>query len=278
MNRRGTGLLLVAALFLASTTGLADVKSAGSTRHVEIRGAATMAALAQAVAERFMADHPDTIVTVAGGGAHRGIKSVIVGTADLGLAGDSVPEEHDKLAHDRKVRLIQNHVYSDALVIVVHPDNPVSDLPLWKLRDIFRGAILNWKEVGGKDAPIAVISHEGTSGTYETFKQRVLGDDALVTPKAAITNLRSFQKSMAKSPDAISYIGLQQASGWKPVSIDGVVANADTVRSGRYPIWRKLAIYHLDPPSPLAKQVLDYFLAPDKGQAMVRSLGDVPVK
>jgi phosphate transport system substrate-binding protein len=237
-----------------------------------------MAALAHAVAERFMADHPDSVVTVAGGGAHRGIKSVIVGTADLGLAGDSVPEEYEKLARDRNVKLVRNHVYSDALVIVVHPDNPVSDLSLWRLRDIFRGAITNWKEVGGKDAPIAVISHEGTSGTYETFKQRVLGDDALVTPKAAQTTLRSFQKSMAKSHDSISYIGLQQAAGWKPVTIDGVAANADTVRAGRYPIWRKLAVYHLDPPSPLAKQVLDYFLAPDKGQAVVQSLGDVPVK
>jgi len=278
MMHRRIPLLLLAALWLISAAGLADVKSAGSARCVEIRGAATMSPMAFAVAERFMADHPEVVVTVAAGGAHRGIKSVLVGNADLGLAGDVVPEEYEKYARDHGIRLVKDHVYTDALVVVVHDSNPIGNLSLAQLRDIYRGAIVNWKDVGGADAPITVVSHEGTTGTYETFKLRVLGDDALVTQQATLTKIKGFDKAMSQNANTIGYIGAGQAGTWKRITIDGAPATPEAVQSGRYPIWRPLMVYHVEPLSPLARQVLDYFLAPDKGQAIVRSLGDVPAK
>jgi phosphate transport system substrate-binding protein len=321
MNKRNAAALLAAITWLPAGV-LADVK-AERTRSVEIRGAGAMQALAQRVAEGFMSEHPDAIVTVAAGGAHRGVRSVVLGTADIGLSTDFVPEELEKVLSDRKIKIQRHDVYSDALAVVVHKDNPVDDIPLAKLRDVYRGAITSWraldpkaKEDGkakpksgakGKDdrkakvetkddgkaaAPepdrgpaIVLISHEGTSGTYETFKRQVLGDEAVVSPRALITNLKGFQRAMGQSPHAIGYIGLQQASDQqkagtpiKVVAISGVLPSAATVQAGQYPIRRKLSLYTADPPSPLAGQVVDYFLVPDKGQAIVRQLGDVPVK
>ena len=124
------------------------------------------------------------------------------------MATDIVPEELEKLARTRGVKFDWFDVCRDALVPILNPANPVSALTLKQLSDIYRGAILNWKDVGGSDASIHVLSHEGTSGTYETFKQAVLGDSAVITPSARMLSHQGVLDLVAKDPDAIGYIGM----------------------------------------------------------------------
>jgi phosphate transport system substrate-binding protein len=279
-RRRWTKVLLgvtaaaACALALGAAPGRADIKrSLGG--HIELRGADSMLEFGQRSAEGYMVDHPEAIVTVSGGSTTRGVKSVLVGTADVALVTGQVSEELEKVASDRKIQLARRDVYRDGVLIVVHPQNPIADLPMWRLRDIFRGQVTNWKELGGKDAPIVVVNHEAHTGAFETFKRQVLGDEAVVTPRARTVPYKDYAKAVGEN--AIGYIGKRGLGSLKVISVDGISATPETLGSGKYPIQRRLSIvYREGAPAPVMKLV-DYLLAADKGQAIVRSMGNVPV-
>ncbi len=274
----GRRLLLVVPLALGFATldGRADVRAQMMPESLEIRGSGSVLPLAQQVAEAYMTDHPDAIVVVSSGGNRRGLKSLILGTCEMAMSGTEVPEELQKLAADMKVELMSTEIYEDAVVAVVHPHNAVRDLSMSQLRDVFRGAITNWSELGGKDAPIVVTTHESTSGTFEIFKRAVLGDDAVITPQALVTHHDDFEKSITE--EAIGYTGFHDAGPLKALTVGGVAANVGTIASGKYPIRRTLRLYERKPETDIGRAVLGYFLAPDKGQAFVRAMGDVPVR
>ena len=223
-----------------------------------------------------MMDHPNSIVVVSSGGNRRGLESLILGTCEMAMAGTRVPDDIEKLAAENKVELVSTDIYQDAVVVVVSPKNPIKDISMKQLRDVFRGAITNWSELGGKDAPIAVVTHDGSSSTFEVFKSSVLGDDAVITPKALVPEHDAFEESITET--AIGYAGLHVAGKLKVLSVGGVVATVATIASAAYPIRRTLRLYQRKPESAIGKGVLDYFLAPDKGQAFVREMGDVPVR
>jgi phosphate transport system substrate-binding protein len=271
----GAGATLLALLGPAR----ADVKLSQS-RHVEVRGAGAMFKFAALAAEGFMAEHPDTTVTASGEGTYGGIKSVVIGTADIALVTGDIPDELQKAARDRKVEFVRREVFRDAVAILVHPSNPINDLGFQRARDVFRGAITNWKEIGGKDLPIVVVTHASNTGIYDALKHRVLGDGAVMTPRAVTVTWDDFAKHMTEG--AISFasihsVGRYEAGQHKVIKIDGVAPTTETLASGQYPVQRQLAIVHAANIRPPARAVVDYFLAQDKGQAIVRALGDVPV-
>jgi phosphate transport system substrate-binding protein len=265
-------------LALLASDGRADVRGQQAPESLEIRGSLSVLPLAERVAEAYMADHPGSIVVVSSGGNRRGLKSLILGTCEMAMAGTEVPEEIQKLAEENKVELTSADIYQDAVVVVVHPDNPIKDISMKQLRDVFRGAITNWSALGGKDAPIDVITHSGDSSSFEVFKRSVLGDDAVITPKAVIPapNHDAFVQSI--TPTAIGYAGLHVQGRLKVLTVNGVEPDVATIASARYPIRRTLRLYQRKPESAIGKAVLDYFLSPDKGQAFVRQMGDVPVR
>jgi phosphate transport system substrate-binding protein len=263
------------AVALTASESQADVRVQRTAESIEIRGSGSVLPLAQRVAEAYMADHPQAIVVVSAGGDRRGLKSLILGTCDMAMAGSDVPEDLAKLALDAKVELSSAEVYQDAVVVVVDPDNPVSDLSMKQLRDVFRGAITTWRDLGGKDAPISLTTHEPTSGTFEVFKKTVLGEDAVIAPRASIVHHGELRQAITEA--AIGYTGLHDAQGLKVLSVNGVEPNVATIAKGEYPIRRTLRLYQRKPETALGRAVLDYFLAPSKGQAFVRAMGDVPV-
>jgi phosphate transport system substrate-binding protein len=267
------GLLAFA---LTTSDGRADVRDQTPQKSLEIRGSGFVLPLARRVAEAYMADHPGETVAVSSGGNRHGLKSLIVGTCEMAIAGTEVPEDLEKLASDMKVELVAADIYRDAVVVVVHPRNPVRDLSMKEIRDVFRGSITNWKELGGKDAPIVVTTHESVSGLFEIFKKAVLGDDAVITPRAVVVDRSDLEKGITE--DAIGFAGLHGAGGLKVLTVGGVVANLETIASGRYPIRRTMRLYQRRPETSMGKAVLHEFLAADKGQAFVRAMGDVPVR
>ena len=257
----------------------ADVNLQSTPESVELRGSGAVVPLARAMAERIMADRPGSVVAVSSGGIRRGLKSVIVGTAEIAMAHDRIPEDLQKLAQDRGIKLKKIEVFWDALVPVVHPKNKISGLTLKQLRDIYRGAITNWHDVGGKDAEITVLTHPSTTSMYETFKTSVMGDDAVIIPTATLVAYHELEATFESDADAIAYVGHSQVAKLKvkSLAINGVVASPATVQAGSYPIRRVTALYTREPTSPMANKVIEYFLAPDKGQAFVRAQGDTPV-
>jgi phosphate transport system substrate-binding protein len=265
--------LLVA---LVASDGRADVRGQQAPESLEIRGSGSVLPLAEKVAELYMKDHPDTIVVVSSGGNHRGLKSLVLGTCEMAMAGTEIPDDIEKLAAENKVELTGTDIFQDAVVVVVGLNNPIKDISLGQLRDVFRGAITNWSELGGKPAPIDVVTHPGTSSSFEVFKRSVLGDDAVITPKAIDPLPEAFEAAITDT--AIGYISLHFTGKLKILPIGGVAPTVATIASGQYPIRRMLRLYQRKPESAIGKAVLEYFLAPDKGQAFVRQMGDVPVR
>jgi phosphate transport system substrate-binding protein len=268
--------LLLAVIPLVASDGRADVRAQQVAESLEIRGSGSVLPLAERVAEAYMRDHPDSTVVVSAGGNRRGLKSLILGTCEMAMAGTQIPDDIEKLAAENKVELVSTDIYQDAVIVVVNPNNPIKDISMKQLRDVFRGAITNWSELGGKDAPIVVVTHDGSSSTFEVFKHAVLGEDAVITPKAIIPDHDQFEQSITET--AIGYAGLHVAGKLKILSVGGVVATVPTIASAAYPIRRTLRLYQRKPESAIGKAVLAYFLAPDKGQAYVREMGDVPVR
>ncbi|MGC4116912.1 MAG: substrate-binding domain-containing protein [Myxococcales bacterium] len=332
---------------------------------LEIRGSGAMGTLARAVAEQFMKEHEGTIVTVQTCGAHQALKALIIGTCGLAMGTDEIPEDLDKLARDTGVQLKRTDLYKDAIVVAVHPQNPLRNLTTRQLRDIFRGAVTNWQDVGGPDAAIDVLTLSSTSAGYEVFKRQVLGAEAVMTPKAQQVKTKDLRAGLPVN--GIVYLGLAQyvrlnkpessgaegkpskehkESGAKEkedaltgdlqvdcvspppapapaavppsstelakgdgkgskkelklakdtapegqapmpegakaiiaqgISIDGVCPSTATVRDGTYSIVRRMSVYHREPASPLAVQILEHFVDPKKGQNLIRKDGNVPV-
>lgn len=259
----------------ATCDGQADAIPQVVHKSIQIRGSGAVIPLAERVAETYMTDHPDTIVAVSSGGNRRGIKSLIMGTCDMAMAATDIPPDLQRLASEKKVQLVGTEIFHDAVVAVVHPSNPVWDLSMHQLHEVFRGAITNWKDLGGRDASIIVVTQDPDSGTFDIFKKAVLGNDSVITPKAIVTPDDEFIEHVTE--DAIAYTGEHDMKELKVLSIGGVRATIRTIASGQYPIRRTLRLYQRNPVTPLGKALLDYFLAPDKGQAFVRTFGDVPV-
>jgi phosphate transport system substrate-binding protein len=279
MRFNSCAALLWALLAVTSSTSAAEPESKPSTS-LEIRGSGAMGSLARAMAEQYMTDHPEATVTVETCGAFQALKSLIIGTCEMAMGTDEVPEQLEKLAKDRGVRLKRTDVYSDALVVLVRPGNPVSNLSLKQLRDIFRGAILNWQEVGGDDAPIEVFTHSSTSAAYEVFKRRVLGNEAVMTPKATNVSGRELKEKL--NAHAIAYAGIIQltriGADAQALTVDGVAASSATIADGTYPIVRRMSLYQRVPTNVLADRLTEYFFSPTKGRKAILAAGNVPVK
>ena len=166
--------------------------------------------------------------------------------------------------------------------MVVNPANSVSNLTFGQLRGIYNGSISNWKEVGGSDAPIAVISRDSSSGTYKDFQKDVLlGDeyrpDALTQPATG-----GIVGEVSQNANAIGYIGFAYLdSSIKALSLDkgngSVAPTAESILSGEYPLSRSLYFYTNEEPSGLTKEFTD-FVTSDKGQKVVSTVGYIPLK
>ena len=171
-----SSLLLLAGLSLPGVARAADISINGST---------TVLPIMQKVAEQYMAEHPDAKLALSGGGSGNGIKALIDGLADVAMSSREIKSGEVDQAKAKGVDPKQIAVAVDAIVPVVHPDNKVGELSLDELRGIYMGSITNWKDVGGADARIVVVSRDTSSGTYETWETMVMKGER-VAPSALL--------------------------------------------------------------------------------------------
>ncbi|MGM0788329.1 MAG: PstS family phosphate ABC transporter substrate-binding protein, partial [Thermodesulfobacteriota bacterium] len=168
-------LLMVMLVFI---TGLAmGATQAWSAEKLTIKGSTTVLPVTQKVAEAFMEEYPDVNISISGGGSGNGIKALIDGTTDICQASRFIKDEEVKRAVDNGHYPVPFGVALDSIIPVVNPDNPVDDLSLEELRGIYNGDINNWKEVGGPDRKITIVSRDSSSGTYGVWGDIILKGD-----------------------------------------------------------------------------------------------------
>ncbi len=245
-------------------TGL--IMGCGKSRTaITVAGSTAFQPFAEKLADQYMAAHPDVAVTVQGGGSSVGIQSALSGAAQVGMADMvTLPPEASSLTTFVVAR--------DGIAIVAHPANRVAQLTADQLRDIFAGKIRNWKDVGGDDKPIAVVSREAGSGTRSSFEQ-ILGGVKL-TPDAIIQDSNgTIRETVANDPNGIGYLshGLLNAKV-RQMPIDGVLCTEETIQAGTYRLVRPIFLLTKGASSPLCQGFIDYILSAE-GQKTIRANG-----
>jgi phosphate transport system substrate-binding protein len=245
---------------------------------VVIKGSTTVLPIAQAAAEAFMKKNPDVNISLSGGGSGDGVKALIDKSTDIANSSRDLKPEEIKLAKSRGVNPVAHRVAIDAIVPIVQPSNPVKDLTIEQLSLIYQGKITNWKEVGGTNKKIVVISRDTSSGTYETWEQKVL-HKAKVTARAQLqASNGAIVQAISKNKYAIGYIGIGYLNeSVKAVKVNGIQASAKTALSGEYPVARPLFMFTNGQPKGSAAGFIKFLLSP-AGQKIVKKDGFVPLK
>ncbi len=243
----------------------ASAQTGGERKAVHVRGSAVFMPIAQHIAETYMNERPDRVVALSGGGSMRGYKSIIDGTADIALVSHAVLPELKKEIARRGLTLVSATAGYTAIVPVVHPSNPLASLSMKQLKYIFSGRIANWKDIGGKTAPVNVYVELAKDGIAETWNDAVLGDGGTLTPKAAVISAERRIQLVAADPAAISYLPLSEINASvKALRIDGIAVTPETVLDGRHPVRSPLMLVRTDKASAATEEFIRYFIAPRK--------------
>jgi len=284
-------LLFLLFLFLTSCSPptSSPYNPSNSVALIENKGSDTIVNLALAWAEEYQVVNPAVNLSVTGGGSGTGIAALINGTVDIANASRRMKSEEKETAIQNGSNPVEFVIARDAIAIIVNPKNPVTNLTLEQLSDIYSGKVTNWQEVGGEDRPIVRLSRETNSGTHVYFLEEVvrLGDKenkTLFSPNTLLMpSSEGIGAEIRQNPNAIGYDGLGYVT--EDMKVLGVASTAsgefilpsiDTVNNGQYPIARDLYMYTREEPSGSIKTYLDWILSPE-AQMIVTELGFVPV-
>ncbi|GAB4545666.1 MAG: phosphate ABC transporter substrate-binding protein [Anaerolineales bacterium] len=275
--------------FLLSACSASSVSDSTSpAQYIENKGSDTIVNLALAWAEQYQNDHPDVRISVTGGGSGTGIAALLNGTVDIANASRQIKKEEIAEAQGKGIQPVEHIVARDAIAVIVNPQNPVNQLTLKQISEIYSGAVTNWKQVGGEDRPIVKLSRETNSGTHVYFLETVLrlGEkkdktlfsmDTLLLPSS-----EGIIAEVRQNPNAIGYDGLGYVpKDLKMIAIAKesggayVLPSVETVNDKTYAIARDLYMYTNGEPSGAVKDYLDWILSP-QAQEVVAKLGFVP--
>jgi phosphate transport system substrate-binding protein len=262
----------------------------GSSETIGQIGSTTMLPLAEEWRAKFNQEHPDVEIAVSGGGSGTGIRALIDGSAEMANSSREIKQKEIDQAEEAGVTPVEHVVAYDGIAVIVHPSNPIGEVSVATLSEIFSGHVTDWSKVGSAGTgQIQVISRDSASGTYESFKELVvtLGgtDESRDYAAAALkqTSNHGVLALVAQTKGAIGYVGLgyidETAKALPVIPLGGDAAAAPTVanvKSGAYPISRALYVYTGGEPTGTVKMYLDWIEGP-AGQAMVAGLGFVPV-
>jgi phosphate transport system substrate-binding protein len=292
MNRYISSAIIIFLLLFSVSCGpassSAETASDSSATYIENKGSDTIVNLALAWAERYQAERPDIRISVTGGGSGTGIASLINGTVDIANASRKIKEEELAEAQANGIEPVEHIIARDAIAVIVNPENPVRELTLKQISDIYSGKLSNWSEVGGEDRPIVRLSRETNSGTHVYFLETVLrlgnSDDKTLfsMDTLLLPSSEGIIAEVRQNPNAIGYDGLGYVpKDLKMVAIakeDGgayVLPSIPTVNDKTYPIARDLYMYTDGEPTGIVKDYLDWILG-SEAQQIVAELGFVP--
>jgi phosphate transport system substrate-binding protein len=235
--------------------------------------------IAKAFAEYYMGKYPNVSITVSESGSGNGAKSLINAACDVATMSRPMKASEKKAAQDAGVLVIEHVVALDGLSVIVHPANPCSNLTIEQIRDIYTGKIANWKDLGGQDQKIVVISRDTNSGTYESFNALVMKEAKLQGGAEYVGSGGAIRQRVMSTPAAIGYVGLAFTEGVKSLQVDGVTPSAETVVAKTYPIARPLYLYTNGRPKE-GTALYDFvnLSRTPEGKRIIEDTGFVPVK
>jgi phosphate transport system substrate-binding protein len=271
-------------LVLGSVFGVWAPSALVQAAPVSVKGSDTMVILGQRWAEEFMHKSPDSQIQVTGGGSGTGISALINGTTDVCMSSRAMKAPEKSKLRDRYATTgVEIPVARDGLSVYVHSSNPLTEISMDQLRDVFLGKITNWKDLGGPDNRIIVYSRENSSGTYVFFKDTVLGGRDFTPRAQTMPGTASVVNAVTKEKFGIGYGGAAFAKGLKilklkkDASSPAIAPDLQTVTSGTYPLARPLFFYVRNKPSGDIKSFVDWVLS-DEGQGVVGKVGYYPIK
>jgi phosphate transport system substrate-binding protein len=265
--------VLSCVLILAAGSALAAEKQV-----LTINGSTTVLPIMQSVSESYMAANPHVQIELSGGGSGNGIKALVEGQTMIAMSSrDIKPTETDQ-AKAKGVTPFRTAVAVDALVPVVNPANQVSALSLDQLKAIYMGTVSNWKELGGDDAKIVIISRDTASGTFETWAEMVMKGEKVTQTALMQPSNGGVVQAVSNNRNAIGYVGIGYVSkGTKSLKIGDVPATAATALANTWPLSRELYVFTNGQPQGPIQAFIAYLLDPAKGQKAVQETGFVPL-
>jgi len=242
-----------------------------SYERIQIAGSTSVQPVAEKLAEKFQETHPNVRINVQGGGSSLGISSVSQGITDIGTSSR-------ELKAREKPGLNEYIIGKEGIVIAVNNQNNVNDLTTDQVKDIFSGKITNWKEVGGPDLEIHVITREDGSGTRSAFENLIMGDTEIRPDAIVQSSTESVKQAVRQDPGAIGFVSLaRMSSDVKALKIDGVAPSEETVFDGSYSLQTPFIFIVKGEPEGVIKEFIEFTLSPE-GQAIVKEENVVPVK
>jgi len=251
--------------------------SRDSGKKVVIKGSTTVLPITQKTTEEYRKLNKVSI-TIEGSGSGNGIKALIDGTCDIANSSREMKPEEIKSAADKGKKVKEIALAVDMIVPVVHPSNKVKEITMAQLKAIYDGSITNWKQLGGKDENIVVISRDTSSGTYEIWHEKVMKKTDVRKDALLQASNGAIISAVAGNPKALGYVGYGYIdSSVHALNVDKVVATIDNGKSAKYPISRKLYMYvDENNLSAEAQKYIDYVLSAE-GQRLVKEAGFIPI-
>lgn len=253
-----------------------------SAQEIKIKGSDTMYPFVKTISELFVEYYPSYTTSVEGGGSGSGIAALCDKKVELAIASRGIKDKEVKVLADKQITHTEVIVGYDALSLIVHPDNPVKQLTIDQLHDVFTGKIKNWKELGGKDVEIKVLTRDTHSGTYDFVKSKILKGDAYAAHDEYLETNEDMVKEVKSNENAIGYCGLAYLKeGIKPllISEDGVTYTKPSYHNASehlYPMSRPLYYYYDSNSEVTLSEFIDFTLSA-AGQEMVYVEGYVPL-
>ncbi|MGA2090624.1 MAG: phosphate ABC transporter substrate-binding protein [Endomicrobiales bacterium] len=283
---------LIVILFFLSIAGCSRPhhgNERGGEQSLQIKGSDTIVNLVQKWAEEYAKEYPGVVIGVTGGGSGTGFAALLNKTCDIAMASRAIEDKEKDQAAKSGIDPKQCIIGLDGLAVVVNPDNPVKNLTMDDLRDIFMAQKTNWKDFGGLDSKIVILSRESNSGTHMFFKEHVLkrgnkkGPEEFSPSALLMPSSQAIADETMQNPHAIGYVGMGYlGKGLKSIAVakNGtttfVEPTVDTVLSNSYPISRPLYLYTNGAPTGPVKDFIAFGLS-DKGQKIVRETDFVPI-
>jgi len=227
-----------------------------------VAGSTSVQPYAEVLAEEYMILHPDAVIDIQGGGSSAGIMAAQSGTSNLGMSSRVLKDEEKSLWYVEIAR--------DGLAVIINPANPVQNLTLEQVSDIYSAKISDWSQLGGTKAKIHVITREDGSGTRDAFVSLVMGESN-ITPRAIVQDSNGAVKQLvADDPNAIGFISLGLVDVTvKALELDGVAASRENVMNGSYNLSRPFLFVALAEPTGQTKEFLDFVLSAEGQQMLI---------